>query len=228
MTLKPLDTFEGTLSNRVYLSLRDAILTLEYKPGQILRKQTVCDALKVSRSPVAEAIARLASEGLVRVRAQTGTYVARFSMAEIRESAFLREALELAAVEYLAQVITDAQIAQLEANLLAQDVAVQTGDVAQFYVLDFEIHGLMMGFTGYERLARMADSAWFQVNRARRLILPVPGRVDETLQEHRAIVAALVARDSAAARLATRAHLRQLLTYLEPLEQQLPELFSAQ
>ena len=55
--LKPLDGFEGTLSNRVYQSLRDAILTLEYKPGQILRKQEVCEALNVSRSPVSEAIA---------------------------------------------------------------------------------------------------------------------------------------------------------------------------
>lgn len=219
--------FEGTLSNRVYLSLRDAILTLEYSPGQILRKQPVCEALNVSRSPVSEAIARLANDGLVRVRAQTGSYIARFSMEEIRESAFLREALELAAIDHLAPVITDAQIALLEKNLASQEALVRTGDFAGFYDMDSQMHGLLMSFTGFKRLAQMADSVWLQVSRARRLILPEPGRVDETLREHRAIVDALATHDGEAARLATRAHLRQLLSYLEPLEERRPDLFSA-
>ncbi|MFT4960189.1 MAG: DNA-binding GntR family transcriptional regulator [Paracoccaceae bacterium] len=225
--LRPLDAFDGTLSNRVYLSLRDAILTLEYGPGQILRKQPVCETLNVSRSPVSEAIARLASDGLVRVRPQTGTYITRFSMEEIRESAFLREALELAAVDHLAPAITDAQIAMLEGNLAMQEALVQAGDFARFYDMDSQMHGLLMSFTGFKRLAQMADSVWLQVSRARRLILPEPGRIDETLLEHRAIVDALAAHDGEAARQATRAHLRQLLSYLEPLEERRPDLFSA-
>lgn len=61
VALKPLDGFDGALSNRVYLSIKDAILRLDYKPGQILRKQQVCETLRVSRSPVSEAVARLAS-----------------------------------------------------------------------------------------------------------------------------------------------------------------------
>jgi DNA-binding GntR family transcriptional regulator len=223
--LKPLSGFEGTLSNRVYLSLREAILTLEYHPGQILRKQQVCEALDVSRSPVSEAVARLASEGLVVILPQAGTYVARFSMDEIRESAFLREALELAAVEYLAPVITQDQIRQLKRNLRVQEALVEDGDVAGFYELDGEMHLLLLGFTGFRRLAKMADSVWLQVSRARRLILPEPGRVVDTLAEHRAIIDALEAGDTEAARTATRHHLRQLLTYLEPLEQSRPDLF---
>lgn len=226
MALKPLDGFEGALSNRVYLSIKDAILQLDYKPGQILRKQQVCEALRVSRSPVSEAVARLANEGLVTVLPQAGTYVARFSMEEIRESAFLREALELAAVEMLAPVITDDQIVQLKRNLRVQEVLVEDSDVTGFYEKDAEMHMLLMCFTGFKRLARMADTVWVQVSRARRLILPEPGRIDETLREHREIVEALAARDAEAARAATRRHLRQLLTYLEPLEQSRPDLFS--
>lgn len=224
--LKPLADFDGTLSNRVYLSLKDAILTLAYKPGQILRKQQVCDVLEVSRSPVSEAIARLASEGLVAIMPQAGTYVARFSMDEIRESAFLREALELAAVEHLAPVITSEQILQLKRNLRVQEALIEDGDVAGFYEKDAEMHALLMSFTGFRRLARMADTVWLQVARARRLILPEPGRVKDTLAEHRRIIEALEACDPEAARTATRHHLRQLLTYLEPLEQSRPDLFS--
>lgn len=224
--LKPLGGFEGTLSNRVYLSLKDAILTLAYKPGQILRKQQVCEALNVSRSPVSEAVARLASERLVTIMPQAGTYVARFSMEEIRESAFLREALELAAVEFLAPVITGDQILQLRRNLRVQEALVEDGDVAGFYEKDAEMHALLMGFTGFRRLGKMADTVWLQVARARRLILPEPGRVADTLAEHRRIIEALAAGDAEAARDATRHHLRQLLTYLEPLEQSRPDLFS--
>ncbi len=226
VALKSTDNFTGSLANRVYLSLKDAILTLGYKPGQTLRKQQVCEALGVSRSPVSEAIARLAGEGLVVIMPQAGTYVAKFSMDEIRESAFLREALELAAVEHLAPAITTDQIIQLRRNLRIQAALVEDGDVAGFYEMDAEMHALIMGFTGFRRLAKLANTVWLQVSRARRLILPEPGRLSDTLAEHRAIFEALEAGNARAARKATRHHLRQLLTYLEPLEETRPDLFS--
>ena len=223
--LKTLDSFDGSLSVRVYHVLKDAILSLSYKPGEILRKSDICDALGVSRSPVSEAIAKLADEGLVDVVPQAGTFVARFSMDEIREGAFLREALELAAVEHVAQFVTDAQLVQLRQNLKLQEQLVESGDTGGFYRLDAEMHALIMSFTGYNRLARLAATSWVQVSRARQLNLPSPGRILETLHEHQQIVDAIAARDADAARCATRLHARQLIKYLEPLERQRPELF---
>jgi DNA-binding GntR family transcriptional regulator len=225
--LKPLDVFDGSLANRVYLSLKDAIMTLAIGPGEILRKRDICVDLGVSRSPVSEAIARLATESLVNVVPQAGTYVARFSMAEIREGAFLREALELAAIEELASQITDEQLTLLKRNLRVQQALVDDQDFAGFYQLDAEMHDLLLGFTGHRRLANLAQTAWVQVNRARQLILPEPGRVEATIEEHQRILDALEARDPLAARDATRAHLRQLITFLEPLERERPELFDA-
>ncbi len=104
--LHKLDGFAGSLGQRVYQSLRHAIMTLACRPGQILRKPEICAALGVSRSPVSDAMARLAAEGLVDVVPQAGTFVARFSMIEIREGAFLREAIEVAAIEQVAHTIT--------------------------------------------------------------------------------------------------------------------------
>jgi DNA-binding GntR family transcriptional regulator len=60
------------------------------------------------------------------------------------------------------------------------------------------------------------------------LILPVQGRLQSTMQEHRAILAAFEAHDPHVARNAVQQHLRQLLTYLQPLERDRPELFSSQ
>jgi GntR family transcriptional regulator, rspAB operon transcriptional repressor len=223
--LTPLERFSGSLGQRVYQTLREAILSLAYRPGEILRKPEICEALGVSRSPVADAVARLATEGLVDVVPQAGTFVARFSMEEIREGAFLREAIEVAAVERVAEAITEDQLTQLRRNLTVQAALITDGDVPGFYQMDAAMHELILSFTGFRRLAQVSETAWLHVNRARQLILPVPGRISATLDEHRAILAALEARDPAAARLATRHHLRQLITYLEPLERDRPDLF---
>jgi DNA-binding GntR family transcriptional regulator len=223
--LRPLEAFSGSLANRTYLALREAILDLSYRPGEALRKGEICAVLGVSRSPVAEAITRLAGEGLVDVVPQAGTYVARFSMDEIREGAFLREAIELAAVETLAGRITEEQLVQLRRNLRVQEALVGDGDFAGFYALDGALHAMILSFTGFRKLGQVADTAWVHVNRARQLILPMPGRVAETLEEHKAILAALEARDGEAARAAMRRHLGRLVTFLEPLEKSHPELF---
>ena len=224
--LQPLSEFTGSLGQRVYQTLRKAILSLAYKPGEILRKPEICEALGVSRSPVADAVARLQAEGLVDVVPQAGTFVARFSMQEIREGAFLREAIEVAAIERVAERITDEQVQLLRRNLTVQAALVADGDIAGFYATDAAMHELLLSFTGFPKLAQVADTAWLHVNRARQLILPVPGRVQATLAEHQAILAALEARDPAAARDAVQRHLRQLITYLEPLERDRPDLFN--
>lgn len=224
--LHPLDQFTGSLAQRTYLTLRHAILNLVFRPGDALRKGEICAMLGVSRSPVAEAIARLSAEGLVDVVPQAGTYVARFSMLEIREGAFLREAIELAAVEAVARVITEDQLVLLRRNLRVQEALVADGDFSGFYKLDRELHELILSFTGFHKLSHVAATAWVHVNRARQLVLPMQGRVAETLDEHRAIVAALEARDPGAARDAMRHHLSQLIIFLEPLERRHPELFA--
>jgi DNA-binding GntR family transcriptional regulator len=224
--LKPLDQFTGSLGQRVYQTLRQAILSLAYKPGEILRKPEICEELGVSRSPVSDAVARLAAEGLVDVIPQAGTYVARFSLAELREGAFLREAIELHAIELVAETITEDQLVLLRRNLTVQAALLADGDFAGFYETDSEMHDLIRAFTGFRKLSAVSQTAWAHVNRARQLILPVPGRLAATLDEHRAIIAALEARDPQAARTAVRQHLRQLIRYLEPLERSHPDLFN--
>ena len=224
-TLAPLDRFEGTLASRVYLSLRQAIVGLDYAPGEVLRKAEVCTALNVSRSPVSEAAARLAVDGLVEVHPQAGTFVSRISMKAIREDAFIREALELAAIERVARSVSDEQIAMLRRNMRIQRVMLDEGDRTGFYAHDAAMHELLMSFTDYRRLSRISVSARSQLDRARQLLLPAPGRLREAYREHRDIVGAVEARDPARAREALRHHLSQLVTMLTRLAKERPTLF---
>lgn len=225
--LQPLDRFQGSLGQRVYQSLKEAILTLAFRPGDIIRKPEICDRLGVSRSPVADAVAKLAADGLVDVVPQAGTFVTRLSMTDIREGAFIREAIEVAAAELVAAQITEDQLRELRRNLKLQEALVADGDRQGFMALDGQMHDMMLSFTGFPRLPQVSQTAWLSVHRARQLILPVEGRLQTTLEEHRAILAAFEAHDPAAARLAVQHHLRQLLTYLAPLERAHPELFAA-
>ncbi|WP_420414071.1 GntR family transcriptional regulator [Roseibium sp.] len=223
--LKDITKMNGSLAQRVYEVLRDAILALDLPPGALLKKQVICEQLSVSRSPVTEAITRLAGEGLVEVVPQSGSRVTKFSLPEIREGAFLREAVELAAVAKVAEERTDDQLAQLKRNLRLQAMCLEEGDEIGFYREDEHMHELILEFTGFPKLGALAATGWIQVNRARQLLLPLSERAVGAFQEHLAIIAAIETKNPPAAREAMRQHLSELVTRLEPLAQERPDLF---
>ena len=192
LKIRTLDNFQGSLTNRTFLAIREAIMELNFLPGEIIRKHDICNALGVSRSPVSEALAKLRNEGLVEVVPQSGTFVSRFSLQDIKEGAFLREAIELACIEILASNISEKQLIDLNRNLKLQKVLAETDDYQGFYQLDAEMHGMIMDFTGYKNLTKVTKTGWVQVDRARQLLLPVDGRLKKAFQEHRAVIKALI------------------------------------
>lgn len=217
---------DGSLADRVHTVVKEAILSLDFPPGAIVRKGAICDRLGVSRAPVSEALARLSTDGLVDVVPQSATRVSFFSLDEIREGAFLREALELATLAKVAAELGDDQRKILSRNMRLQELLIDDDDVEGFYQADEEFHQLLMSFTGFQRLSAVAQTVSLQVTRARRLLLPTPGRIAETLREHRAIFDAVLDRDADAAQAAMRHHLGQMTPRIERLLAERPELVS--
>lgn len=228
LPLGDIETLTGSLAQRVYAVLREAILHMRCPPGTVLRKGQICEQLGVSRSPVAEAIAKLSAEGLVDVVPQSATRVSRFSMSVIREATFLREALELAAVERVAQTITEEQLVALTRNLKLQRLLVEDGDHAGFFEADEDFHNMIMAFTGYQGVTRTLAGVSLQLSRARILLLPSSDRAQESLREHEEVLEALRRRDAETARSAMRFHLGQLISRIEPLEHVHSDFFVAQ
>ncbi len=225
-TLKlDINGLEGPLGQRVYSALRNKILTMSFEPGSVLRKGELCEQLGVSRSPVTEALNRLSSDGLVDIIPQSATRVSQFSLFELREDCFLREAVEVAAVAKVTQERTDEQLIKLARNLKLQKLLVEDEDFQGFFEADLEFHEQILAFTGFPKVAFTAGQMSLQLHRARMLILPEKGRPREAVAEHRVILAGIEARDPNAARDAMSLHLRQLITRIEPLERQHPEYF---
>jgi|TARA_R110002096_G_scaffold248784_3_gene441174 DNA-binding GntR family transcriptional regulator len=220
-----INSLDGPLGQRVYTVLRNNILTMSFEPGTVLRKGALCEQLGVSRSPVTEALNRLSSDGLVDIIPQSATRVSQFSMFELRQESFLREAVEVAAVAKVALDRTDDQLTVLSRNLKMQALLVEDEDFQGFFGADLEFHELILAFTGFPKVAVTAGQMSLQLRRARMLILPEPGRPAEAVAEHQAVLASIKARDADAARSAMSLHLRQLIARIAPLERQHPEYF---
>ena len=215
MTLAALDPREATKAERVYGLLRRRIRELALPPGAPLRKEEIALELGVSRAPVSEAIARLADEGLVEVFPQHGSFVAPIRAVDVREALFIRTALETEAMRRLAPVASPVLLAELDDNLAGQAEALAEGDLARLYDLDETLHAAIFAATQTPRALRLLDSARAPVDRMRRLALPGLGRPQDTLEEHRRLVAALRAGDPEYAAAAMRVHLAEVARSIE-------------
>ena len=220
-----IDRLEGPLGQRIYAVLRNAILDITFEPGMILRKGALCAQLGVSRSPVSEALGRLSSDGLVDIIPQSATRVSQFSLAELREESFLREAVEVAAVAKVAAERTEDQLTRLTRNLRLQELLIDDKDFQGFFEADVEFHELILGFTGFPKVVAAAGQMSLQLRRARMLLLPEEGRPAEALAEHHSILNAIRAQDPAAAGQAVSMHLGQLIERIVPLQRQHPGYF---
>jgi len=209
-TSKPSPASEQSKADRVYHDLRRRIRELTLPPGAPLRKEEIALALGVSRAPVSEAIARLADEALVDVYPQHGSFVAPIRAADVRESLFIRTALE---VEAIRRVTTEAHselLERLEANLAQQQAALEAGDLTSFYELDEALHAAIFAATSTPRAMRLLEAARAPLDRPRRIGLPEPGRPEATFAEHRRLVDAIQSGDPEFAAAAMRAHLAQV------------------
>jgi len=223
--LTPTATQDRSKAERVYRELRRRIRELTLPPGAPLRKEEIALEMGVSRAPVSEAIARLADEALVDVFPQHGSFVAPIRAGDVRESLFIRTALEVEAIRRVTQAAEPALLAQLEENLAAQAAALKEGDLALFYDLDEALHAQIFSALQAPRALRLLDAARAPLDRPRRIGLPEPGRPEATFAEHRRMVDAIASGDPEFAAAAMRAHLSMVA---RSVERELAEIESKQ
>ncbi|HEY1092577.1 MAG TPA: GntR family transcriptional regulator [Burkholderiaceae bacterium] len=213
-------------SELVYQDLRERILAMTLAPGARISEQEIAAEYALSRTPVHEAVQRLAEEGLIEVRPRIGTFVARIPVHELEEAMLVRTALELAVLERAAARTTPAALKQLDALLTEQRRCARAKDLAGFHKSDEAFHAALAELAGMPGVWRTIAQAKTQVDRFRRLTLPLAGRMQEVVVEHAAVVSALRAGEAKEAMAALRRHLDHVLPAIALTSALQPDFFA--
>jgi len=205
--------------------LRQAIMDMEFQPGQALSENDVARRYGVSRQPVREAFIKLREAGLLQILPSRGTYVVKISVREVLNARFVREAVECAIVRAAAELIDEQGISLLQSILDQQRAAVAVADYRGFQALDEAFHREIATIVDCDYAVRVMESARFQTDRVRALSLPNATPLDVLIAQHQGVVDAFRERDAAKAERLMRHHLREILSAIPRLAAQHPELF---
>jgi len=212
-------------SDSAFEHLRDAIVGLELPPGAALSDRELCEQLSMSRTPVREALLRLANIGLVEIRPQSGTFVSRIRMAEVHEANFIRRELEGACVREAAKVINASQKKELIFLIEQQKLDHSRQNAKVFSRLDSDFHGAIHTIAGNAMCRMIIRDVRMFVDRLRNLSLHRPADLDEILADHAAIAGALIEGDSQAAEREMNRHIDRVGRVAKTLISQYPEYF---
>jgi DNA-binding GntR family transcriptional regulator len=179
--------------------LRQRIFQRELEPGSWIDELKIADEYGISRTPLREALKVLAAEGLVTMKVRRGAYVTEVSAQDLSDVYHLLSLLESDAAGVVASRATDAELEELVALHAELEVAALPGtaNTDAFFAINERFH---------MRLLEIANNRWrdqmvadlrkvMKLNRHNSLLKT--GRIEESLQEHRAIMVALTARDAA-------------------------------
>jgi DNA-binding GntR family transcriptional regulator len=179
--------------------LRDAIVQMEFVPGQQLVERELCEITQASRPSIREALRQLESEGLVESRNGRGAVVAALSRHQAEQLYELRAELEGMAAEWFTRRATDAQRAELHAALDAIAAAAAEDGIGMRDAKD-EFYRVLIEGASNSFLSDTLAGLQRRVSRLRALTLASPGRPAKSLAEISAIVAAIDAGEALKAR----------------------------
>jgi DNA-binding GntR family transcriptional regulator len=207
-------------SEFVYRSLKEKIISGALAPEQRLIELAIAAEFGVSRTPVREALKRLAVENLVLADPTRGMVVHAPDAREIEDVFIVREALDGLAAQLAAHRITPSELARLRVVVDAMDSAIADGRRELVVVANTHFHDVIYSAAGNEMLERLGRDLREFVRRFTTLPFASPERVHQVLAEHRAIVAALEAHDPVGAEAASRAHLAAAREYVVRMQLQ--------
>ncbi|MFG2874761.1 GntR family transcriptional regulator [Streptomyces sp. NPDC048337] len=194
----------GPLRERVYEALLELITTRALRPGQHLVESELAGHLGVSRQPVREALQRLDTEGWVDLRPAQGAFVHEPTEAEADQLLTVRTLLEAEAARLAAANATKAGITALEKLCEKGEAAVGADDVDLAVATNAAFHAKVMELAGNSVLAELASQVDRRVRWYYTPVARLRGR--QSWIEHRELIAAVSARDEAAATAVMRAH----------------------
>lgn len=196
-----------SLHREVAAQLRQRIFSGELAPGVFVDEVAVCEQLKISRTPLREALKVLASEGLIRQEPRRGSFVNEVTEQDLDEIFPVIALLEGRCAHEAALKATDSDLAALLVLHERLQKAAKVQRINDYYEANFAIHEAIILLANNKWLAQVISDLRKILKLARLQQLHAPGRLQQSLSEHMAVFAALQARDAQGAEAAMRTHL---------------------
>lgn len=214
-----------TAADVVHRRLRDEILSMHRQPGAPISEKEIAAAHGVSRTPVREALLRLAEERLVEITPKSGTRVSLIPITALSDAMCAREALELMLVRMAASRARPSLVTGMRAIVEHQHECIASGDAAAFHDADEALHRAIADAAGHPGIWTMVLQIKVQLDRVRHLTLPRPGRIGDVICEHEEVVEAIASGDVGRATAAMQAHFVSLKAALGVIRDANPEYF---
>jgi DNA-binding GntR family transcriptional regulator len=193
-----------SLAEKAYVAIRRLIVTLELGPGSVINERELVEQLGIGRTPVREALRRLAQEGLVEVYPRRGMFVTDVDVRNLALISEVRAALEPEAARLAAERATDAERAELEELLDALDAG--ASDDQALMALDERIHRAVYRCARNDLLTTTLEQYYVLALRIWTLALDRQHELKDAVQEHRALLEAIHDGDGERAAATMRAH----------------------
>ncbi|MQA92244.1 MAG: FCD domain-containing protein [Gemmatimonas sp.] len=180
-----------TLSDQVYTAIRKRILDGEIGPGQFVREHELSEAMGVSRTPVREALGRLASEGFLERIPHRGFRVPQEALSRVIECYPVVSALELLAARLAFPQVTQKDLEELRRINAALREATEKGEVDAAIDLDNKFHRLIADRSGNQLLTEMLESMRTSIRRLETWYYSYRHHTEKSILEHEALIKAL-------------------------------------
>lgn len=222
--LAPLRPQHVSVVDQLYSALRAAIIDNALPPGTRISEAEVAQQYGISRQPAREAFIKLANEGLLEIRPQRGTFVAKISLADVMDARFVREAVEADIAKLLSVKPDPAVIADLRAQITRQQDLIG-GSARDFMEADEIFHRTLADAAGKSKAWQVVVAMKAQMDRVR-FLSSMHFPVDRLIEQHREIVDGIATGDAGRADQGMRLHLQGILSDLPVIKQERPEYFT--
>ncbi|WP_124067833.1 GntR family transcriptional regulator [Clostridium sp. E02] len=201
--------------------LRENIISMELEPGSSVSVYELSQELGISRTPVREALLELNKARIIEVFPQRGSIIAYIDTDMVEEARFLRAVLEAAIVELACEVITPEDFAELEINVMMQEVCLQNPAHGKLLQLDDEFHYKLYKLCKKEDIFTIKDMMSIHFDRVRNMSL-IAVKDLKIVNDHKEILKAIRDKDKEAAKRSMEKHLGR---YSVADEAQIRELY---
>lgn len=193
----------------VYAQLREEIFTRKLRSGDRLREIELADRLRVSRTPVREALQRLGAEGLVMVTSSRGLVVTELTPENVMALYAMREILEGAAARFASERASTLEIEYLQNAISRMRGVISASEAA---AQNQRLHDFIVRSAHNEFLLKAVNALGDTMALLGTTTYSVPGRIESGLRDNEEIVACIARRDADAAEQAARTHIRAAST----------------